>query len=326
MIVDVLNRPFLIEVNIAELSGSVGIAIAPRDGSDKDTIIQNADVALYAAKENGKSGYRLFEPHLGKAMQERRSMEKELRQAVMQEDFQVVYQPVIDSATGSHIGAEALLRWNSPSAGNVPPNTFIPMAEELGLISRIGSFVLTQACAEAMSWPADKLIAVNVSTVQLLDPRLPQIVIRALRETGLEPHRLELEITETALLSNDELALQTLNKLRDIGVSISLDDFGTGYSSLTYLHRFPITRIKIDKSFVQRLPEDADSMSIIRAITQLAESLHLDVTAEGIETNEQFDYIANNGGGHLQGFLISKPIRSDQIREFFTTGKVRSAA
>jgi diguanylate cyclase (GGDEF)-like protein len=315
-VVEVLSRPFVVDGNVAELGGSVGVALAPlppaaqesMPGATTERLVQHADVALYAAKRAGKDRYCLFEMAMLDTMQRRRSLEIELRRACMRDEFTVVYQPIISSADGVITGAEALLRWNCPGRGSVSPAEFIPIAEDLGLVSRIGATVLRQACRDATTWPDHLDVAVNVSPVQLLDPRLPNIVGQALQDSGLDSSRLELEITETALLGDDEAALRTLNQLRELGVRISLDDFGTGYSSLSYLHRFPISRIKIDRSFIQKLPEDAGSASIVRAIAQLGESLDMKVTAEGIETSEQLSFIAQHGCDHVQGFLISRPV------------------
>jgi diguanylate cyclase (GGDEF)-like protein len=308
-VVEILARPFVVAGNVAELGGSVGIALAPNHGTDPEQLVQHADVALYSAKRTGKDRYCLFETEMMDAMQRRRFLEFDLRRACMREEFTVVYQPIIDSKSQAITGAEALLRWNCPGRGDVSPAEFIPIAEDLGLVSRIGATVLQQACQDATLWPEHLDIAVNVSPVQLLDPRLPQIVAQALLDSGLPAERLELEITETALLGDDEAALRTLNQLRDLGVRISLDDFGTGYSSLSYLHRFPISRIKIDRSFICKLPEDPGSASIVRAIAQLGESLDMKITAEGIETAEQFSFIAEQGCDHVQGFLISRPVK-----------------
>jgi EAL domain-containing protein (putative c-di-GMP-specific phosphodiesterase class I) len=241
-------------------------------------------------------------------IQRQRSLEAALRRASMRDEFRIVYQPVFCSAKGEITGAEALLRWTCPEHGEISPTEFIPIAEELGLVARIGADVLRKACKDAASWPAHIDLAVNVSPVQLLDPRLPQTVAQALADSGLSPSRLELEITETALLNNDEAALRTLTQIRDLGVRISLDDFGTGYSSLSYLHRFPISRIKIDKSFVQKLPDDVGSASIVRAIAQLGSSLSMKITAEGIETDSQLSFIKEHGCDEVQGFLTGRPI------------------
>ncbi|MBB4860781.1 diguanylate cyclase (GGDEF)-like protein [Novosphingobium chloroacetimidivorans] len=322
-VVEIMSRPFVVGGSVAELGASVGIALAPDHGGESEQLIQHADVALYSAKRDGKDRFCLFETEMMDAMQRRRFLEVDLRRACMRDDFEVFYQPVIDSQTGVVTGAEALLRWHCPERGYVSPAEFIPIAEELGLVSRIGAKVLQQACRDATTWPEELDVAVNVSPVQLLDPRLPQIVSQALLESGLRAERLELEITETALLGDDEAALRTLNHLRDLGVRISLDDFGTGYSSLSYLHRFPISRIKIDRSFICRLPDDEGSASIVRAIAQLGESLDMKVTAEGIETSEQLSFIAKHGCDHVQGFLISRPIR---VADFLALLEARAAS
>lgn len=325
-VVEVLSRPFVIQGNVAELGASVGVAIAPDHGTNAETLVQHADIALYTAKGEGKGRFHVFEPKLVMALEHRRALEAHLRRACMREEFDVVYQPIIDSSTGEFTGAEALVRWNCPARGEVPPSEFIPIAEELGLIARIGTTVLQRACKDAASWPEDLTIAVNVSPVQLFDPRLVQTVSQTLSETGLAASRLELEITETALLGDDEAALRTLQQLKNLGVRISLDDFGTGYSSLSYLHRFPISRIKIDQSFVQRLPSDPGSASIVRAIAQLGESLDMKITAEGIETQEQLAFIAQHGCDHVQGFLISKPIAASEVVDLFYSRQAVGAA
>jgi diguanylate cyclase (GGDEF)-like protein len=309
-ITELLARPMVIHGNVIELSGSVGMAIAPEHGTTPELLIQHADIALYSAKNNGRDTYRVFEPMLMETIKRRRSLEAALRRACMRDEFTIVYQPVFSSVNGAITAAEALLRWTCPEHGEIPPSEFIPIAEELGLVSRIGADVLRQACSDAAAWPETIDLAVNVSPVQLLDPRLPQTVAQALADSGLPPERLELEITETALLNNDEAALRTLTQIRNLGVSISLDDFGTGYSSLSYLHRFPISRIKIDKSFIQRVPEDSGSVSIVRAITQLGSSLNMQITAEGIETESQLAFIREQGCDHVQGFLTGRPIAS----------------
>ena len=309
-IVEVMSRPFVIDGQIAELGASVGLTLAPLNGETSDVLTHRTDVAMYTVKQNGKGGYCLFRPEMSEALQRRRHIEADLRRACMREEFDLVYQPITDAISGEITSAEALLRWTCEGRGEVSPAEFIPIAEDLGLVSRIGAGVLKQACSEAVTWPDHITLSVNISPVQLLDPRLPQTVEQALRESGLAAKRLELEITETALIGNDEIAMDTLTKLEEMGVRISLDDFGTGYSSLSYLHRFPISRIKIDKSFVQQLPGDASSISIFNAIAQLGKSMNLKITAEGIETDEQLQFASSNGCHNLQGFLISRPIPS----------------
>ncbi|MEQ8745012.1 EAL domain-containing protein [Parasphingorhabdus sp.] len=325
-VVEILGRPFIIQGQVAEIGASVGVSLAPKHGNDPETLVQFTDIALYTAKRTDERGYRIFEPAMQEVIQRRRFLEVDLRRACMREDFKIAYQPIIDSATGAYTGAEALLRWTCPDRGEVEPSEFIPIAEELGLISRIGAGVLKQACMDAASWPKHLDLAVNISPVQLHDPRLPQTVMQALEDSGFPATRLELEITETALLGNDEIVMRTLTKLREFGIRISLDDFGTGYSSLSYLHRFPITRIKIDKSFVQRLPSDVGSASIVRAIAQLGESLQMKITAEGIETDEQMAFITQHGCNDVQGFLISRPVNAIAIGNLFHREKNKAAA
>lgn len=325
-VIEILSRPFLLQGNVADLSGSVGIVLAPAHGAEANELIQHADVALYNSKRAGRGQHSMFRPELLDQMKSRRQLEIDLRRACMREDFRVVYQPVLDARTRMVTGAEALVRWTCPNRGEVPPSEFIPVAEELGLVNRIGGGVLQQACRDAAQWDEKIGVAVNISPVQLLDPRLPQTVKQALAQAGLAPERLELEITETALLGNDEVAFRTLNLLKDIGVHISLDDFGTGYSSLSYLHRFPINRIKIDRSFVQKLPHDPGSASIVRAIAQLGASLDLQITAEGIETEDQYSFIAEHGCHSVQGFLVGRPLTLEDMQALLSGESKRSAA
>lgn len=312
-IVEILARPVLVDGNIVEVSGSVGVALAPLHGMDPDTLIRHADIALYAAKHAGRGTHCLFEPELMEAINHRRSLEAALRRACSCEEFEVVYQPVFESRTGRLHGAEALVRWQDAERGMMPPGAFIPLAEELGLVSQIGALVLSRACRDAASWPDHVCLSVNVSPLQLVDPDLPRMIATALSAAAMAPARLELEITETALLNNDQAALHTLRRIQEMGVKISLDDFGTGYSSLSYLHRYPINRIKIDKSFVQKLPGDFGSASIVRAIAQLGESLELAVTAEGVETAEQLSFIREQGCDHIQGFLTGRPVGTHEL-------------
>ena len=307
-IVEVVSRPFIIGENVADLGASIGISLAPRHADDTETLVNQADFALYSAKRQGKGHALIFDDDLREAIDRRRQLEAELRRASVREAFEVVYQPIVDARNDAVIGAEALVRWNCPGHGYVPPAEFIPLAEELGLIGRIGASVLRTACNDARFWPPEIKLSVNLSPVQIVDPRLVTTVTRVLAETHLDPARLELEITETALLGDDEAALQTLRGLVALGVRVSLDDFGTGYSSLSYLHRFPISRIKIDRSFVSQLPGDQGSASIVRAIAQLGKSLDMAITAEGIETAEQMQFIAREGCDNAQGYLLGKPL------------------
>ena len=324
-IVEVLCRPFVIDGQVAEIGASVGLCFAPDHGTDAEQLVHHADVALYTAKNEGRARFCLFRPELNDALQRRRTIEADLRRACMRDEFNVVYQPIIDAHSGECTGAEALLRWTNDDRGTVSPAEFIPIAEELGLVSRIGAGVLKQACFDATEWPHHLGVSVNISPIQLLDPRLPQLVSQALADSGLAATRLELEITETALLGNDEMAMKSLQAIRALGVTISLDDFGTGYSSLSYLHRFPISRIKIDKSFVQKVPTDHGSVSIIRAISQLGASMNMRVTAEGIETDEQRDFMLTQGCHNLQGFLIGRPVPKPEFVAFLSARQLETA-
>ncbi|WP_299307994.1 EAL domain-containing protein [uncultured Croceicoccus sp.] len=323
---ELLRRPYVIEGNVAETGASVGVALAPLNADDPERLVQCADIALYAVKKEGRGNHCLFNAELGERMERRRAIAADLRRACLRDEFTLVYQPITHAATGRIIGAEALLRWHSDERGDMAPSEFIPIAEELGLISRIGASVLNRACCDAASWGSDITLSVNLSPVQLLDPRLPQTVARALAHAGLDPSRLELEITETALIENDEIAMRILNRISAIGVRIALDDFGCGYSSLSYLHRFPIDRIKIDQSFIQSLPDDLQSMSIVKSLIQLGTSLEMSVTAEGIETRAQHDFMTAQGCDCLQGFLISHPLDCDAFIDLLRAGKDRTAA
>ncbi|EAU43094.1 GGDEF family protein [Fulvimarina pelagi HTCC2506] len=318
-IIDVLSRPFIINGHVIELGASLGVAIAPAHGTTADDLTQSADIALYAAKDAGRSTYKLFETAMADEVQLRRSLEIDLRRALNREEFEVYYQPQVDAKSGDYSGAEALIRWRHPQRGMLSPVVFIPLAEELGLIGPIGNWVLRQACRDAVTWPSHLSVAVNLSPAQMMDRRLPKSVKSILNETGLDPARLELEITETSLIGNDVQALAVLNELRAMGIAISLDDFGTGYSSLSYLHRFPINRIKIDRSFIDRIPTDVDSAAIVQAIAKLGGSLGMKITAEGIENEEQWSFSKTEGCDHLQGYLFSKPIPGSEIGALFDT-------
>ncbi len=325
-IVQLLGSPFLVEGNMAEIGASVGLARGPHDGITASELTHNADLALYAAKAAGRDGFRAFDAIMAEQVEQRRALETDLRWAVAREEFEVFYQPQVASRTGTFVGAEALIRWRHPTRCAIPPSTFIPIAEELGLVSQIGKFVLRRACEDARNWPSHLSVAVNISPMQLLDPCLSQMVAGVLHETGLDPARLEIEITETALLGNDEVALATLRALAALGIRVSLDDFGTGYSSLSYLHGFPINSIKIDRSFVQHLPDDAGSASIVRAIAQLGQSLGLSITVEGVETAEQRDWAAKQGCDNLQGYLFSRPVPAQDLAAIWHANAGQTAA
>ena len=306
-LIEIICEPFDLDGQQAKIGVSIGIAIAPSDAADPDQLLKNADLALYRAKADGRGIYRFFEPEMDARMQARRVLELDLRKAIVKGEFELYYQPLVNLQTEQIHGFEALIRWNHPERGLISPADFIPFAEETALIVPIGEWVLRQACAEAAKWPGEVSVAVNLSPAQFKSPTLPLVVINALARSGLAADRLQLEITESVLLSKSEAALKILHELRALGVRISMDDFGTGYSSLSYLRSFPFDKIKIDQSFVRDLSSNTDSMAIIRAITGLGSSLGIATTGEGIETPEELDYLKRQGCTEGQGYLFGKP-------------------
>ncbi|ANK12105.1 hypothetical protein A9D12_03185 [Erythrobacter neustonensis] len=320
-IVSVLSEPFMLDGHLAEIGGSVGATLAPHFSDDPETLTQQADLALYRAKHDGRGRTCLFNPELAATLLDRIALETDLRRACANQAIEVAYQPILDARTGRFTGAEALLRWTCETRGEVPPNVFVPVIEELGLIGTIGEMVLERACAAAASWPDHLGVSINVSPLQFGGGTLLATIASTLQRTGLAPHRLQIEITESALLADDTLVLQTLEALRASGLSIALDDFGTGYSSLSYLHRFPIDCIKIDRSFVTRLPHDTGSASIVRAICDLGTSLGLKIAAEGIETEPQRQFIVDHGCSHMQGYRFSRPLDAQAIAALFATSR-----
>ena len=295
---------------------SVGIAVAPGDGGDPDALMKNADLALYRAKADGRGAWRFFEPGMDARMQTRRLLELDLRRALAAGEFELHYQPLVDLRTRRPAGFEALLRWRPPGRGLVPPDQFIPLAEEIGLIVPLGEWVLRRACSEATGWPGGLKVAVNLSAVQVRAGRaLVGAVASALRESGLAPGRLELEVTETAMLNDTEETLGTLHALKGLGVAVAMDDFGTGYSSLSYLRRFPFDRVKIDKSFVRGLEHGGDGgcAAIVRAVTGLCGSMGMATTAEGVETEEQLRRLVAEGCDEVQGYLFSRPVPAADV-------------
>jgi diguanylate cyclase (GGDEF)-like protein/PAS domain S-box-containing protein len=290
---------------------SIGIALAPDDGTEVDQLLKCADMALYGAKSEGRGTYRYFETEMDARMKLRRSLEVDLRKALVNREFELHYQPLVRFADNEISGCEALLRWYHPERGLISPADFIPVAEETGLINAIGEWVLRQACAEAANWPENLKIAVNVSAVQFRHQGLPQAVISALAAANLAPHRLELEITESVLMQSNETTIQRLHQLRQLGVRISMDDFGTGYSSLSYLRSFPFDKIKIDRTFIDDLTNGNDA--IVQAIITLANSLNMTTTAEGVETEQQAAVLQAIGCVEMQGYLFSKPKPAQEI-------------
>ena len=319
-IIHLLGEPFDIDGQQVLIGVSVGIAVGPGDGLTADKLLRNADLALYRAKGDGRSTFRFFEPVMDLQMQTRRILEQDLRRALPAGEFELYYQPVVNLASRTVSGFEALIRWNHPQRGLVSPGTFIPLAEEIGFIVPMGEWVIREACATAAGWPGNSRVAINISAVQFRNPGLMQVIIGALATSGLDPTRLEIEITETVLLQNKETTLAVLHQLRALGVRIALDDFGTGYSSLTYLQCFPFDKIKIDRSFVKDITENTGSLNIVRAVAALASGMGMTATAEGVETREQLDSITSEGCTEMQGFLFSRPLPAREIERLFLSG------
>jgi diguanylate cyclase (GGDEF)-like protein len=296
---------------------SIGIAIAPNDGVDADLLLKNADMALYGAKAGGRGTSRYFEAEMDVRMMERRTLELELRRAFVNAEFELHYQPLVTLEDGKIASCEALIRWRHPTRGLVAPDTFIPLAEEIGLITRIGEWVIRTACHEAATWPDDVMVYVNVSPVQFRNQNLAQIVTNALAASGLPGHRLGIEITEGVLMDQTEMAIAVLHQLRALGAKIAMDDFGTGYSSLSYLQKFPFDKIKIDRSFISELSENEEASAIVRAVTGLAASFKMVTTAEGVETEEQREMARSLGCTEMQGYLVSKARPAAELTGLF---------
>jgi diguanylate cyclase (GGDEF)-like protein len=315
-IVETVSRPYDIDGRHIVIGASIGIAIAPNDGANPDMLLKNADMALYLAKGDGRGTHRFFEREMDKRLQLRRALELDLRKAIANGEFEVYYQPILYLQTGKVSGFEALVRWNHPERGMIPPLDFIPLAEETGLILPLGEWVLRTACAHAAKWPQPVGVAVNLSAMQFKGRNLVQLTLNALAASGLAAARLDLEITESVLLQDETHTLALLHQLREIGVRISMDDFGTGYSSLAYLRNFPFDKIKIDRSFVRDMLVRKDCQAIIRAVVGLARSLGITTIIEGIETKEQFAFAKADGCDEGQGYLFAKPMPEREIAEF----------
>jgi diguanylate cyclase (GGDEF)-like protein/PAS domain S-box-containing protein len=314
---DAIRQPYDCLGHQLSTDASIGIALAPQDGTDHDQLIKNADLAMYAAKAGGRRTYRFFEPSMGASAKARLSLEQDLRQALVDGGFEVHYQPLVHLGLDEISGCEALLRWRHPERGMISPADFIPVAEDTGLINDIGDWVLRTACAEAASWPEHIRLAVNVSPVQLKNQTLALRIAGALAASGLQPSRLEIEITEAVLIRDDEAALAILHQLRDIGVRIALDDFGTGFSSLSYLKRFPFDKIKIDRCFVSDISEVDASSSIVQAVVNIAAALNMTTTAEGVETDAQRELLRKLGCTEMQGYLFSAAKPGAEVKKMF---------
>ena len=325
-IVEVVSQAFLLDGQLVNIGASVGVAFAPTHGSDPDELLRNADLAMYQAKAEGKATFRMFEPAMADRIEARRVLEGDMRRALEEDSFELYYQPLFDPLSRSVTGAEALVRWHHPIRGLVSPAEFIPLAEETGLIAQLGEWVLRTACREAMSWPGSIKVAVNLSPIQFRNDRLPELVQAVLSTTGLPADRLALEITEGVMLHDEQRTFAMLSKLRMAGLGIAMDDFGTGYASLSYLRRFPFSKIKVDRSFVSQLPADAESAAIVRAILTMAACLGLNTTVEGVETAEQYAFVAAERCGQIQGYYVSRPLPLSRFLEFLAAENVRDAA
>jgi diguanylate cyclase (GGDEF)-like protein len=316
-IIDALRQPYDLGGQRAIVSVSVGIVVASDRTINADLLLRNADMALYRAKSDGRGTYRFFAAEMDAQMQARRAMELELREALARHELEVHYQPIFDLAVNKVSGFEALLRWHHSTMGMIPPAQFIPLAEELGLIDAIGAWVMEQACRDAVTWPEQVKVAVNLSPVQFRHNTLVQAVTAALRASGLAANRLELEITESALLQDNETVLTTLHQLRDLGLRTSLDDFGTGYSSLSYLRSFPFDKLKIDQSFVREMATRPDCLVIVNSVADLARQLGIVTTAEGVETAEQLAQVRAAGCAEAQGYYFDGPQPAQSIHRWF---------
>ena len=303
----VLAEPFAIGAEVVRVSGSVGVALYPGDAVTPDNLIKNADMALYRSKAEGRGGVRFYEAAMDEALRERRQLDADLRQAIANGELGVHYQPLADIGSGSILGFEALMRWRHPRLGDISPSVFIPLAEESGLILKLGEWVLREACAEAARWSPPLKLSVNLSPIQFTQGELADEVEKVLAETGLDPARLELEVTEGLLIKDAERAVAILERLKALGVQISMDDFGTGYSSLSYFRMFPFDKVKIDQSFIRDMMDNPQARAIIRSVIGLGRGLGMPVVAEGVETAEQLEALRSEGCDQVQGFFIARP-------------------
>ncbi|MBB4273158.1 putative bifunctional diguanylate cyclase/phosphodiesterase [Rhizobium mongolense] len=319
-LVNAIGETFIIEGQPVQIGVSIGIAIAPDDGDTADGVLKNADTALYKAKTDGRGTYCFFEPAMDAGIQKRRKLEADLRQAIAGGQFEIYYQPQVNAGTEEVVGFEALLRWHHPERGLVSPDEFIPLAEETGLIVPLGEWVLRQACKDAANWPGHVRVAVNLSPVQFRSPSLTHTVISALADSGLSAFQLELEITESVLLTDSDTALATLHHIKGLGVRIAMDDFGTGYSSLSYLRLFPFDKIKIDQSFIRELGDSKDCAAIVKAVVDLGSSLGITTTAEGVETTNQLDQVREHGCTEIQGYFFGKPLPFSHVEKLLRKG------
>ena len=319
-ILETVSQPLTIDGNELVPSTSIGIAIAPQDGADGETLLRSADLALYRAKEAGRGTFAFFEESLNERAQERRQLETDLRLAIERGEFELHYQPLFDLEQNCICSFEALIRWNHPTRGLIAPAEFVPVAEDTGLIVPIGGWAVREACRRAATWPQNIRVAVNVSAVQFHRGALHETILAALAASRLEHTRLEVEITESVFLEGGETTLKLLHSLRSLGVRIALDDFGTGYSSLSYLQSFPFDKLKIDRSFIQNLLTRDGATAIVHAITELANALGIETTAEGVEETAQLEELRSHGCSSVQGYLFAEPMTASDVDQLFRDG------
>jgi diguanylate cyclase (GGDEF)-like protein len=317
-------EPRCVDRHDLHVTTSIGVSVYPDDGADAETLIKNADTAMYQAKENGRQGYQFFKPAMNARAVERQSIEESLRRALERQEFTLFYQPKISIETGAITGAEALIRWTHPTRGPISPAQFIPVAEDCGLILPIGRWVLHHACRQAQAWVDAGLrrttIAVNVSAMEFRDDDFLTGLFRILKESRLDPQALELELTESVLMKRVESTAAILQTLRKRGVQVAIDDFGTGYSSLSYLRKFPIDTLKIDRTFIGQIVNGADDAAIVKAVISMAQSLRLRVVAEGVETLEELEFLHSHHCDEAQGYFFSHPVPAPKFARLLETG------
>ena len=323
-LIQMISQPYSVNGSRAIIGTSVGIAIAPYDGVDTEELVKAADLALYSAKGGGRGQYRFYSSELKDGAKMRRQVEEDLRDAIVNEGLKLNYQPIVDAGTGYVKALESLMRWDHPDRGTVPPGEFIPVAEDIGIIKQMGEWALNQACRDAMFWPEDLRVAVNVSAVQFAHDDFPQVVHRALKQSRLAPARLELEITESVFIGDNGRTQRMFKELKDLGVRLALDDFGTGFSSLSYLRNAPFDKIKIDQSFVRGATEEGNNnAAIMSAIVSLADALNMETVAEGVETKDELELVRARGASHVQGFIFSRAATQEELLERFGKGLLK---
>jgi diguanylate cyclase (GGDEF)-like protein len=325
-LLEIFSAPFDLEEKQIFITCSIGITLFPLDGDTVDDLLMNADVAMYQAKENGKDGYRIFNRDMVKKTSDRVTLQSDLRNALSRGEIFLQYQPKTCLKTGKVSSVEALIRWKHPEKGLIPPDRFIPLAEDSGLIGSLTEWVMNEACMQAKKWEgvnnARIRVAVNMSGYHFKRQDVIEMVTAVLEKTKLDPELLEIEITESSILQNNEYTLESLRTLKEMGITVSIDDFGTGYSSLSYLHRFPINTLKIDRSFTWNMTKSDEDRSIVTAIIAMAKSLKMHVVAEGVETVEQLQHLRMEGCDEIQGYLVSRPANADEVVQFFSEKNV----